>query len=104
MQWLVHPSSRILIKGDAEKELLYFLGIHKSQNSKLCIAFTLDENFLSKQGDGYKTEFSRKAHCSDCAGIVSHREISFGSALFFQRENRDFSSFFLPSLSFLAAA
>lgn len=96
MQWLVHPGSRILIKGDAEKEILYFLGIHKSQSSKLCIAFTLDENFLSKQGDGYKTEFSRKAHCSDCAGIVSHCEISFGNALVFRERIEIFPLFSFP--------
>lgn len=85
------------MKGDAEKEIWIPRKYNKSQSSKLCIAFTLDENFLRKQGDGYKTEFSRKAHCSDCAGIVSHCEISFGNALVFRERIEIFPLFSFPS-------
>lgn len=55
----------MLMKGDAEKEILYSVSIHKSQRSKLCVAFTFDEeSFLSEQRHENETEFSRKVHYS----------------------------------------
>lgn len=50
------------MKGDAEKEILYSLNIHKSQCSKLCVAF--DEESLSEQRHENETEFPREVHYS----------------------------------------
>lgn len=59
---MYHSSMRA---GDTEKEILYSPSIHKSQGSKLCIAFTFDEgSLLSEQRYGNETEFSRKVHYS----------------------------------------
>ena len=69
-----HHSSVMLMKGDAEKEISYSLNIHKSQSSKLCVAFD-KESFLSEQRHENETEFSRAVHYSGLyrAGLTQRR-------------------------------